>query len=696
MATIMTKQGQLDNVITYEHICDTVADMANINPSYITLGSVCIVIKGENDDLEVYMADSKKEWKIVSSSSGEGSISSSGIHICAQDEYDSVTGMPTIEDPLSNTFYLTPGGSETNDLYNEWIWLEDDEEWEKFGSAAAAVSQSDWSQSDSSADDFIKNKPAIRQQANDGGILENGALSARGTDSHAEGAGTTASGDYSHAEGAGTFANGYSSHAEGASTTASGYSAHAEGGGTTASGQTAHAEGSGTSALGDHSHAEGGGTKATGDYSHTEGASTKATSSCSHAEGGSTEATGIYSHTEGTGTKAIGTGAHAEGQGGTASGSSSHAEGDSTTASGGGSHSEGGGTTASGSHSHAEGGGTVASGDYSHAEGTHTTANHLAQHVFGTHNIPDSSTASSSAIGNYVEIVGNGFDISHRSNARTLDWNGNEEVAGDVRANACGGANPISLVGIANNMIAIQTEQPTASETKLWISDTTQTPVQVPTVQEMNSAIENAAIDVQVDGVSVVANGVANVPQASSNNLGVVKVNMSYGIGILEDGTIGMVASSNSTLKQGISNSTGITPGRQHTAVFYGLAKAAGHDEASSTESVGTYTPEAKAAIKDMLGITEGMNIVTVSGTAPTINAASNTQYLCGEVLSLNFTPSATGICDVIFTSGSTQTVLTIPATVKMPEWFEVEANKVYEISITNGIYGAVMVWENA
>ena len=696
MATIMTKRGQLDNVVTYEHICDTVADMANINPSYITLGSVCIVIKGENDDLEVYMADSRKEWKIVSSSSGEGSISSSGIHICAQDEYDSITGMPTIEDPLSNTFYLTPGGSETNDLYNEWIWLEEEEEWEKFGSAAAAVSQSDWSQSDSSADDFIKNKPAIRQQANDGGILENGALSARGTASRAEGAGTTASGDYSHAEGSGTSTIGYSSHAEGSSTTASGYSAHAEGGGTTASGQTAHAEGSGTSATGDDSHAEGGGTKAIGDYSHAEGASTKATGDYSHAEGGSTEATGIYSHTEGTSTKAIGTGAHAEGQGGTASGSSSHAEGDSTTASGGGSHSEGGGTTASGSHSHAEGGGTVASGDYSHAEGTHTTANHLAQHVFGTHNIPDSSTASSSAIGNYVEIVGNGFDISHRSNARTLDWNGNEEVAGDVRANACGGANPISLVGIANNMIAIQTEQPTASETKLWISDTTQTPVQVPTVQEMNSAIENAAIDVQVDGISVVTNGVANVPIISGTNYGVVRTSTTFGITNV-GGYLRIERADSSLTKAGTQVNKPIVPNNQHEAAFYGLAKAAGDTTQSASENaVGNYTDEAKAAIKDMLGITEGMNIVTVSGTAPTINAASNTQFLCGEVLSLDFTPSSTGICDVIFTSGSTQTVLTLPATVKMPEWFEVEANKIYEISITNGVYGAVMVWENA
>lgn len=309
MATIMTKQGQLDNVVTYEHICDTVADMANINPSYVTLGSVCIVIKGENDDLEVYMADSKKEWKIISSSSGEsGSISSSGIHICAQDEYDSVTGMPTIEDPLSNTFYLTPGGSETNDLYNEWIWLEDDEEWEKFGSATTAISQPDWNQSDSSANDFIKNKPAIRQQAN-GGILENNA----------------------------TDASGVRSHAEGESTTASGWASHAEGNE----------------------------------------------------------------------------------------------------------------SVASGAHSHAEGEGTEASGRNSHAEGCGTIAKCYAQHVFGEYNEEDPSNGMS---GQYVEIVGNGDGFYDRSNARTLDWNGNEEVAGDVKANACGGANPISLIAVSNSV----------------------------------------------------------------------------------------------------------------------------------------------------------------------------------------------------------------------------------------------------
>ena len=85
---------------------------------------------------------------------------------------------------------------------------------------------------------------------------------------------------------------------------------------------------------------------------------------------------------------------------------------------------------ASGSKSHAEGYNTTASGDYSHAEGDYTTANHLSQHVFGEYNISDPSTNASTARGTYVEIVGNGTS-SATSNARTLDWSGNQWIAGN-------------------------------------------------------------------------------------------------------------------------------------------------------------------------------------------------------------------------------------------------------------------------
>ena len=66
MSTIMTKRGSQDNEATYEHFCDAVADMQNIEPKYINLGSICVVLEGESGGLEIYIANSKKEWVLVS------------------------------------------------------------------------------------------------------------------------------------------------------------------------------------------------------------------------------------------------------------------------------------------------------------------------------------------------------------------------------------------------------------------------------------------------------------------------------------------------------------------------------------------------------------------------------------------------------------------------------------------------------
>jgi len=60
MAYAMTKQGSLDNCITYEFICDTVADMNAIENRYRTIGTVAIVLSGESEGLEVYIAGSDK------------------------------------------------------------------------------------------------------------------------------------------------------------------------------------------------------------------------------------------------------------------------------------------------------------------------------------------------------------------------------------------------------------------------------------------------------------------------------------------------------------------------------------------------------------------------------------------------------------------------------------------------------------
>ena len=87
---------------------------------------------------------------------------------------------------------------------------------------------------------------------------------------------------------------------------------------------------------------------------------------------------------------------------------------------------------------------------------------------------------------------------------------------------------------------------------------------------------------------------------------------------------------------------------------------------------------------------------VEVSGQTPVIVAEENTRYICGEVTSLDFTPCASGICDIRFTTASISTVLTLPQTVKFPVWFDptaLEVNTTYEINVMDGIYGAVMSW---
>lgn len=80
---------------------------------------------------------------------------------------------------------------------------------------------------------------------------------------------------------------------------------------------------------------------------------------------------------------------------------------------------------ASGEESFAEGFQTKASGNYSHAEGYGTIASGTSQHVEGEYNIEDTEDK-------YYHIVGNGT-TTERSNAYTLDKQGNACFAGDIQ-----------------------------------------------------------------------------------------------------------------------------------------------------------------------------------------------------------------------------------------------------------------------
>lgn len=148
------------------------------------------------------------------------------------------------------------------------------------------------------------------------------------------------------------------------------------------------------------------------------------------AEGLGCTATGWGSHAEGLSTKATFAGAHAEGQYTQAIQDSTHAEGRETIARGIYSHAEGEKTEAIGACSHAEGQETKAEGWGSHAEGMRTISRSDCQHVQGKYNIDPGKNS------NLAHIVGNGESDTQRSNAHTLDWEGNGWFAGTVEATA--------------------------------------------------------------------------------------------------------------------------------------------------------------------------------------------------------------------------------------------------------------------
>ena len=490
------------------------------------LGKIDVALGGNTDDAaNVIEALDQISERAGSLKDSVDNINTMELKVCESGEYDAETGVPTIEDPVKGTFYLTPAkNEEDNNIFNEY-YVNDNGQWEMFGSASINVNDL-FDLSDRMTKGVDRQGNIVSGAIIEGNIQNNKAF---GFNSHAEGNGTEASGVNSHAEGNGTTASGIQSHAEGLSTTAFGDASHAEGNITTASGTHSHAEGCGTTASGIQSHAEGLNTIANHKSQHVFGENNIADTSENNAtergnyveivgngsttvrsnartldwsgneilagkltvgagptenmdvatkqyvdeHAGSGSGSGLQNFVdgsatgsvrgvnttaegndytmgedavaEGSSTTASGYSSHAEGMNTTASGVFSHAEGGVTVASGSASHAEGSSTTASGYNSHAEGSGTIASGYQSHAEGSSTTANHRSQHVFGEFNIEDSSSEPIHNKGTYVEIVGNGTAQNVRSNARTLDWSGNEILAGKLTV----GAGPTNNMDVA-------------------------------------------------------------------------------------------------------------------------------------------------------------------------------------------------------------------------------------------------------
>lgn len=486
---------------------------------------------------------------------------------------------------------------------------------------------------------------------------------ALGAGSHAEGSNNKATGEFSHAEGTYGTARGAGSHTEGchssnasatinyATYTPGAYApgAHIEGTNTYATNTAAHAEGNSTVASGLNAHAEGFGTSASSQNAHAEGNTTYASSINAHAEGYNTRASNSEAHTEGRETQASGEASHAEGNATIAAGKASHAEGFNTHTTGNYSHAEGNYTYAGGHYSHAEGDHADAEAASAHAEGTYTKATGESQHVVGRYNkvykfedLPTWAAGTSYEVGDkvkrvvgagtngyvcttanssssftvsewdelssnkYVEIVGNGSS-SARSNARTLDWEGNAWYAGDVSVGANSDyllreknlaerydATATYVVGdycIYGGQLYKCTTAISTAETWTAAHWTATNVAQM--IAALNAAIQNASIQ-----ISVTDDGNGNVTISSSNGggastniavTGVSFANLSGSITVGDTFTlIPVFTPSNATNKTG----TWATSDSSIATVSNGVvsAVAAGSANITFTSTDGNYT----------------------------------------------------------------------------------------------------------
>ena len=199
----------------------------------------------------------------------------------------------------------------------------------------------------------------------------------------------------------------------------------------------------------------------------------------------------------------MGVSAFAEGVLTKASGAGSHAEGSGTTAKGIYSHAEGNGTVAAGDESHAEGYGTAATGSYSHAEGYLTTATSSYQHVEGVYNIADNQSK-------YLHIVGNGTRDT-KSNAHTLDRDGNAWYAGDVYVGSTSGTNKDSGSVKLVKTTDLKTVATSGSYNDLTNKPTIPTKISQLTNDSGYTKNTGTITGVSVNGTSIATSGVANI-----------------------------------------------------------------------------------------------------------------------------------------------------------------------------------------
>ena len=175
---------------------------------------------------------------------------------------------------------------------------------------------------------------------------------------------------------------------------------------------------------------------------------------------------------------------------------------------------------ATGNYSHAEGDSSKAIGNASHSQNSSTIAQGMSQTAIGKFNIAQ-GTADSIANSDYAFIIGNGTANTGRSNALTVDWSGNVNIASGAKYKINGTALAASDVGAVPTTRKVNNKA-LSSDISLSASDVGA----VPTTRKVNNKALSSDIsltasdvgavsDVQLNGTSLKSGTVANLLTSS-------------------------------------------------------------------------------------------------------------------------------------------------------------------------------------
>jgi len=131
----------------------------------------------------------------------------------------------------------------------------------------------------------------------------------------------------------------------------------------------------------------------------------------------------------------------------------------------------------------------------------------------------------------------------------------------------------------------------------------------VSAINEVNTTAGSKVSDVKINNTSIVTGGVADIPIANGNDLGIVKCSSSYGISVNNTGTLFILSATTTNLSEKTNDYRPITSAKLDYAIIQGISNNANALDATGSE----WTTARQLSTLQWLGAVKD---VTVNGTS--------------------------------------------------------------------------------